>query len=272
MTDKKPAAALVLPFGKHKGLTVAEVLAKDPGYAEWLTAQGWLAERFAELHAAIATRGKDGDDTPEHNAMQVKFLDPLYRVACILAAFPGRLTKVRQDMQQGTMEWAEAAVRKAEYDRRQWFSKPDPETGQDYHGYLRNRPDYAERGAEADATLRATEDRLAQAKASLPMLATTVAFEVRGVDVVIREGFGFGSEIGVELKPSMGDDFPAVMRQMQRNNSRVLVVKGFSGTTVAEPLVRQMFGASGFILLFERDIEAEIANARGITDVDPPKR
>jgi len=50
-------SAIVIPFGKHKGAIVAELLEKDPAYAEWIIAQGWVAERFAVLHAAILSRG-----------------------------------------------------------------------------------------------------------------------------------------------------------------------------------------------------------------------
>jgi hypothetical protein len=32
--------ALILPFGKHKGATVAEMLAKGPAYADWVVAGG----------------------------------------------------------------------------------------------------------------------------------------------------------------------------------------------------------------------------------------
>ena len=68
---RKDPSAIVLPFGKYRGKTVAELLATDPSYAEWVSAQSWVAERFAELHSAIVTRGAGGgDETPEHNALQ----------------------------------------------------------------------------------------------------------------------------------------------------------------------------------------------------------
>ena len=86
MIIQKPTtdpSAIVIPFGKHKGKTVAELLATDPAYADWVTAQGWVAERFAELHAAILTRGAGTDDTPEHNAIQARFLDDAFRFALL---------------------------------------------------------------------------------------------------------------------------------------------------------------------------------------------
>jgi hypothetical protein len=37
--DQKDPSALVIPFGKHRGKTVAELLIRDPQYATWLTGQ-----------------------------------------------------------------------------------------------------------------------------------------------------------------------------------------------------------------------------------------
>jgi hypothetical protein len=39
-------SAVVIPFGKHKGRTVAELLATDPQYTGWLLGQAWVAERL----------------------------------------------------------------------------------------------------------------------------------------------------------------------------------------------------------------------------------
>ncbi len=53
MTDTRDPAGVVVPFGKHRGATVAELLEKDPAYADWLLAQGWLAERFGSEAASM---------------------------------------------------------------------------------------------------------------------------------------------------------------------------------------------------------------------------
>ncbi len=44
-----------LPFGKYKGRSI-DVLAGDPGYAQWLLQQEWFAHKHPELHEAIVTR------------------------------------------------------------------------------------------------------------------------------------------------------------------------------------------------------------------------
>lgn len=74
-------SAIVVPIGKYKGATVAELLVRDPAYVEWITSQGWFAQRFAEVHAAIISRGAGTDDTPEHNQLQARFMEPEFRTA-----------------------------------------------------------------------------------------------------------------------------------------------------------------------------------------------
>jgi hypothetical protein len=54
--------SVIVPFGKHKGATVAEVLAADADYVTWMLSQAgrgarrrrtWLRKKHAELYAAL---------------------------------------------------------------------------------------------------------------------------------------------------------------------------------------------------------------------------
>jgi hypothetical protein len=92
-----------------------------------------------------------------------------------------------------------------------------------------------------------------------------VVFEQKGIDAVIQfeNILYFDRTFRVEIKPSMGDDYPTVMRQAQRLGCLILVVGEYTGRAVPEPLVRQMFAASGIKMISLRDIEAEIPNVRG---------
>jgi uncharacterized protein (DUF3820 family) len=38
--------ANVIPFGKHKGRLVEELLFDDPSYLQWLTGQDWFRAKF----------------------------------------------------------------------------------------------------------------------------------------------------------------------------------------------------------------------------------
>jgi hypothetical protein len=62
-------------FGKHNGKPV-EFLLQDEEYCRWLNAQNWFLAKYAELHKQIQERHFLSEETPVHNAMQLKWLDP----------------------------------------------------------------------------------------------------------------------------------------------------------------------------------------------------
>ena len=64
----------LIPFGKYKDQPV-EVLAQDRQYVELLTAQPWFRDKFAGLYTVIINNFQEASETPEHNALQVLFLD-----------------------------------------------------------------------------------------------------------------------------------------------------------------------------------------------------
>jgi hypothetical protein len=253
MTDKnqpKEPSAIIVPFGKHKGKTVAELLATDAQYAEWITGQGWVAERFAELHAAILSRGALSDDTPEHNALQARFLDVDFRSATLRLAVPGRI----KERAAYTMEWLKENIMEAK--------KSAEETKVAYQSYNQYQPEAALKIAAAEIAIRDADRRFGFAKASVPSLCTEARFEVRGVDVLVTwwfrvedSDFRGDQQTSVELKPAIGDDYPTIMRQMNRLGASVLVVGQYTGRGVSEQQMRQMFSASNITVLFVQEIE-----------------
>lgn len=243
--DRKPTdpAAIVIPFGKHKGATVAELLARDPAYADWITAQAWVAERFAELHAAILTRGAGTDDSPEHNALQARFLDERFRTALLRCAAKDWLDATRFDTALSIF-YGDARRRGVLNHENRW----DFDRTHDVDGKLR--------------ILGAVRDDVA----SIPLeLFTKAIFESNGVDVMVVWDHAktrneaklayVRTKLNVELKPSMGDDFPSIMRQMRRLEATVLVVGAYTGRGASEPQMRAMFAASGITVVFVQEIE-----------------
>lgn len=191
----------VVPFGKHKGRTVDEIAATDPAYLEWLAGQNWLAERFAAIHAAI-TSGAEIADTPEHNAIQARFLDLRFRVAFMLAAAPEHL---RRTMEPGRWDTEGLSV------------------------------------AEALAF---------------------VLFERNNVDVTM--GPNSSAWFTIEIKPAMGDDYPAVMRQVGRNRVIYLLIDRYTGVGVPLQTVRAMFLANNVQLVTVAEVEAKMTEAAGM--------
>ena len=230
-SPKKDPSAIILPFGKHKGKTVAELLAVDPQYADWVSAQAWVAERFAELHSAIISRGAGIDDSPEHNAIQGRFLDRAFRDGFVLAAY---------DQDRAIARAKREIVAQAREDTQKTW-----------------RPDIVEEGQWC-------LDNISKNDLGLTSRAE---YEVKGVDVVVSYEWDFGQAYWscgkwkVEIKPTLSDDFPSVMRQMQRLEARCLVVGTYTGRGVSEPQMREMFRMSGITVVFVQEIEEEMRKA-----------
>jgi uncharacterized protein (DUF3820 family) len=64
----------LVPFGKHKGKSV-EALLNDREYVDWLLSQGWFQQQYGNIYQLVINNGQEPAETPEHNAMQIKFLD-----------------------------------------------------------------------------------------------------------------------------------------------------------------------------------------------------
>jgi hypothetical protein len=63
----------IIPFGKYCGQPI-EILRQDADYRHWLMEQGWFRERHAQLFTLIVNNFGAPAETPEHNAMQARFL------------------------------------------------------------------------------------------------------------------------------------------------------------------------------------------------------
>lgn len=63
----------LVTFGKYKGKPIAEMLA-DTNYMNWLNSQPWWKDHKCYVIVMQQTPNKD-QPTPEHNKLQLKFLD-----------------------------------------------------------------------------------------------------------------------------------------------------------------------------------------------------
>lgn len=89
-----------------------------------------------------------------------------------------------------------------------------------------------------------------------------VEFEVSGWDVVVdahfrlyipgsvNNQFWWGGKFPFELKPTLGEEFPVVLRQCKaRGKSGCVLIKDFNCKSVSFEQVKQIFNASGFSLI-----------------------
>jgi len=70
--------ALKVPFGKYKDREITDLLA-DTNYIEWLAQQSWIKEKYPVIFQVIQQYNFEDQPTPEHNAMQNKWLEKEYR-------------------------------------------------------------------------------------------------------------------------------------------------------------------------------------------------
>jgi hypothetical protein len=185
----------IIPIGKYKGQPIG-VLRSDPDYCDWLLAQDWMQSKYPQLRTIIINNFGEASETPEHNALQARFLDEAIINATTLMVY-------RREIK-----------------------------------------------------------------------SSEVKFEWQNIDVFVRVDYWsmYASDLAIELKPTMGDDYPSVLRIVLANKQSAkfsdgssrcadraaVVIGNYAGTGATFDQVRAMFESSGVRLFLMREIE-EIA-------------
>lgn len=193
-----------------------EALREDKQYLDWLTTQSWFVEKYQSIYTLIVNNFTEPTETPEHNELQGKFLD----------------LRATSNMLERFMEVSVDYI---------YNNKTGPDV---------KLLSYAEKGRHA----------------------TRVKFEVFGFDVLVfytvevegRHIWGdkeypisdFEGKLWVELKPAIGDDYPAILRQIKAASdnpkiygTKVLVYKQYTGIGVSEEVMQAIFENEGIKVL-----------------------
>jgi hypothetical protein len=302
MTDQ------IIPFGKYRGRQLEEVVATDPKYLEWLQAQDWFRVKFVELHQTIINASPaEPSETPEHNRLQVLFLDDGFCLRFVTAALlrSDRLEEKKQELvmilREDPVKPARAEVRKIEEhlemltDDIGRFEKRLEEiianiSGPSEHRYYKEadrerytrdlskmRQQKLDREQALQEKQAALEAALASFKAPEISFGCEKWFERANVDVILRPTWkGGGSSIhilegldvessrdpmrdaiGIEIKPTVGDDYPAVLRQMRKNGSLVLFLETYTGSGATREQFIQTFRLSRLRVIFKDEVLGE---------------
>jgi uncharacterized protein (DUF3820 family) len=107
----------IIPFGKYKGRLVDEVLVDDPNYLQWLAGQEWFRAKFNILHQVIINRGAEPEETPDHNAMQVKFLDDDFCLRFVRCLMPDCDTQARNKFNEARAENVKHVAEKIKFEK-----------------------------------------------------------------------------------------------------------------------------------------------------------
>lgn len=216
MADNK-----LIPFGKYKGQPV-EVLSNDRNYAEWLTQQPWAKEKYPHVISVIVNNFAEPDETPEHNKLQARFLNPEFRARFAYMVLP-KLSLAHLD----NVEILSAQLK-------------SPERGVVKISDPLFEVDAVDCSFCADLSLGLS--------ISTKRNANCPAFYEEKVPIMI------------EVKPVVGDDYPAILRDMltkrkscppgRNYRSRwVLFYESFDSLAISEDTLRQFFACQGVATL-----------------------
>lgn len=205
----------LVPFGKYKNQPL-EVLANDPEYCAWLVSQGWVAERYPQVHTIIINNFAEPSETPEHNALQLRFLEePLrLKVSMCIALFR---ESINHDVHRTAYTPFFAEV---------------------------TSPLFEQSGIDVQWTTRCWYPCSRRDYPSAPLKYFWDTFNIA---------------IAVECKPTLGDDYPAVLRflhSLKQFRDKVVIAEQFAfrGGTVQQ--VQALFQSSGVLLLDMPGLEA----------------
>ena len=212
-------------------------------------------------------------ETPEHNALQVLFTDDAWVVAFVWAYLARRGERTAWRARCATRTTRVVRACGAGQESGQLPGREPRDVGAAARRRVpaqvgRVREQYAGRVAwltSRPVPYMVIEESGYEQKGADVELDAYVGIEEgdvpKGVCFVLSSGRGLGApgrrlHLRIECKPTLGDDYPAVLRQMLANRSNVLLIgRGEDqGVGATFDQVQKMFGASSITVMCEHDI------------------
>jgi hypothetical protein len=236
----------IVPFGKYKGQPI-ETLQQDRAYCDWLVGQDWLQTRFPELRTIIVNNFGEATETPEHNALQARALEIKFVLGVIYLAQPK--LKKKNSIEIGKQ--VEVVFESQGMDV--MIAAPN---GMEI---TITRDDEPEFSTHLQNVLSYLEGQLRRAYTNNEIEETKAEIEKYKTAIGLKHWISF-DRIGIELKPTLGDDYPAVIRQIKASKFfgggiPVVVIGSYNGIGATLDQVSRMFEASGIRFLTVSEIE-----------------
>jgi hypothetical protein len=247
----------IIPFGKYKGQPI-EVLAKDPNYCEWFLAQDNIKKQYPAFCQIVINNFCEPNDTPEHNALQARFLDSSFCLAL------GKLCKWKLMKKINCIRSLDKVILNA--------SKMSDNSDYEYNRKIEKLEELKSMKNYINETIFEVDGKETSDDGQ-PFFEIKKIFEQDGWDVIIQS---YNSDcetdcvaykdcdinlnkIAIEIKPLIGDDFPAILRQMKiariHPYFQCLVYDKFNATGATIDQVKSMFAASDFLVFSVAEIE-----------------
>jgi len=206
----------VVPFGKYRGQPLS-VLREDVSYMDWLAGQEGIRRQYPWIFKLTVNSGVEASETPEHNRFQALFLDPEFAGDVYDYLIPERReSELRTEL------------------------GPKVEVKGGWNGtYIRDTELVGPLplGTKLPSLVVCFEERIAIGDRYRPA-------DSGSADVQISRWQG-QHDLRIEIKPAMGDDYPAVLRQMKASYCNVLYLVAYTGSGATLDQVKRMFKAAG---------------------------
>jgi hypothetical protein len=220
----------LVPFGKYKGQPV-EVIAEDRQYCDWLLEQTWFVQRYPQLHTLVINNFGEPTETPEHNALQIRFLDDTFRAQCTALAF--QFFRREHAWEHYVSSWTYSRGAASMFLKTPYVAPP-------------GAPKFEYAGMD----LLWTTPRWSLVHDCLQRPHTTT-WETSE------------QQIAVECKPLIGDDYPAILRFLKNLPARnfqyvwcMVVAGAVHSRAVSLEAIKQFFALSHILLVLVKEVEA----------------
>jgi hypothetical protein len=221
----------LIPFGKHKGKPL-EILAADKEYTDWLIQQDWFRSKYQSLYTIVINNFQQPTETPEHNSLQGQFVDDKFCLAFYEKIFPLHI----KEKPERTFD--------AEFDNRKITVKVINPTGEKF---VWNK-NFEKGGVDVSFSVGLEYEEIVE----MWDKETSKSVRVDHIDPTY-----FGPELRIEIKPSVSDDYPSVLRQAQTLNCNCLYLREYTGKGVDEQTFVKIFETQRVKVIFQRDIKID---------------
>jgi len=251
----------IFPLKKYKDQPM-EVVLQDRNYCEWLAAQSWFREKFKPYYQIIINNFGEPGETPEHNALQARFLDDRFCLAL------GNLCKWKLMNKNACIRNLGKAIRLAK--------ELNPQNDYEYNKNLKRMEEISEMREDMNESIIEWEGK--ELMDGEPFFKMKTIFEQDWWDVIIKTDDTYCKneciiwkdcdinfwKIAVEIKPLVGDDYPEILRKMNNRNTnskyKCLIYDNFYAEKVTLEEVKKKFASLEILVFSINEIETEMQN------------
>lgn len=311
--NNKTKTSDLVPFGKYKGQSW-ETLAEDIDYVNFMSsAHDWFRNQY--LSKIQTLNFQEPSETPEHNKLQVLFLEDKFCLKFLKTLNSLAIPQARENLKKQyknieeklnlevsniikekekdskysnnsiislkeklsnldkNKQFQTLTIKRSEYPSKK--SKDEALKRNNLHfeeenkrirnSILReesNLNSYAQNSIKNIEKIAIKIENLE--KERILELIINRSFEKRGADVTLSISFydkeydleqPIINEINIEIKPQVGDDYPAVLRQMRNNNSRILFLNSYTGIGADLSQFIKTFELSDIRVIFKHEVD-----------------